>query len=369
MSISESTPTTIDQFQAIIQHALQNGRTVHVAGAQSKITPRSVDIVASTREYRGVTDHQASDFTITARAGTPVQEVCEILRSAGQHLPFDPTFMTQGATVGGLIATGLNGPCRLRDGGIRDFVIGLRYLDGHGRVVQSGGRVVKNAAGFDLPKFMVGSGGRFGIILEATWKVFPQPLFYRSFRFPIADLSASVSLAEHLAGMPDFVAVDILSDNAVLARVATQSETAASVLAETVASRVSPALEIVEHEAEHWQDPLAALCSQDSKLLIKVPLCRGQILQLEEAVGHQLQSRRFTSGGNAALLTLASEESLPSLDQSLAQRGLTGQVIVGPSDYFLLGNIKALSFLQRVKQAMDPQTVFGPLDPQVTATS
>ena len=73
------------------------------------------------------------------------------------------------------MASGLSGPGRFRFGGLRDFLIGVQFVDGTGKLVRSGGKVVKNAAGFDLPKFMVGSLGRFGILTELSFKVFPAP--------------------------------------------------------------------------------------------------------------------------------------------------------------------------------------------------
>ena len=80
-----------------------------------------------------------------------------------------------GSTIGGVVASGLSGPGRFRYGGVRDFILGVRLVDGAGRLLRLGGKVVKNAAGFDVPKFLVGSLGRFGALGEVTFKVFPKP--------------------------------------------------------------------------------------------------------------------------------------------------------------------------------------------------
>jgi glycolate oxidase FAD binding subunit len=103
-----------------------------------------------------------------------LREVIAALEEKGQYLPFDPIFVEAGSTLGGMVAGGMSGPGRFRYGGVRDFILGVRFVDGLGRLLKLGGKVVKNAAGFDVPKFLVGSLGRFGVIGEVTFKVFPK---------------------------------------------------------------------------------------------------------------------------------------------------------------------------------------------------
>src|SRR4029079_6930035 len=109
----------------------------------------------------------------------------------GQYLPFDPKCVEAGATLGGTVASGLSGPGRFRFGGLRDFILGVRFVDGAGRLLRMGGKVVKNAAGFDLPKFFVGSLGRFGVLAEMTFKVFPRPQSARTFMLAAGSLDAA----------------------------------------------------------------------------------------------------------------------------------------------------------------------------------
>jgi glycolate oxidase FAD binding subunit len=114
--------------------------------------------------------YEPDEFTFTARAGTPVREVAAVLEARGQHLPFDPLLGEAGATLGGTVASGLSGPGRFRFG-VRDFILGA--VCGWRRPVAAhGGKVIKNAAW--IPKFMVGSLGRFGVLAEITFKVFPR---------------------------------------------------------------------------------------------------------------------------------------------------------------------------------------------------
>ncbi|MBI4768870.1 MAG: FAD-binding protein, partial [Chloroflexi bacterium] len=110
----------------------------------------------------GLLEYDPAEFTFTALAGTPLSEVLAALSANGQYLPFDPPFAARGATLGGAVAAGLSGPGRYRYGGVRDFILGVRLVDGNGDLVRGGGKVVKNAAGFDIPKLMVGSLGQLG---------------------------------------------------------------------------------------------------------------------------------------------------------------------------------------------------------------
>jgi glycolate oxidase FAD binding subunit len=128
----------------------------------------------STAKLTGIVEYEPSEFTFTALAGTPLREISKTLAAQGQYLPFDPMLVESGATLGGTIASGVSGPGRFRFGGLRDFILAIQFVDGAGRLLRMGGKVVKNAAGFDLPKFFVGSLGRFGVLTEVTFKVFPR---------------------------------------------------------------------------------------------------------------------------------------------------------------------------------------------------
>src|SRR4029079_10168517 len=131
-----------------------------------------------------------SEFTFTALAGTPIKEIVHALGERGQYLPFDPMLVDSGATLGGTIASGLSGPGRFRFGGVRDFILGVQFVDGMGRLLRMGGKVVKNSAGFDVPKFLTGSLGRFGLITEATFKVFPRPENYLTVLLDAPDIES-----------------------------------------------------------------------------------------------------------------------------------------------------------------------------------
>ena len=183
---------------AEIQDAVRGAKRVRVRGGGSKpaLSLRNGEDDAHLLDLTnltGVVDYQPDEYTFTARAGTPVAEIAEMLAEKGQYMPFDPPLGERGATVGGTVAAGLSGAGRYRYGGIRDFLIGIRFVDGKGQEIRGGGAVVKNAAGFDFPKLFVGSLGRLGILTELTFKVFPQPPAFATVTADFGTLSDLLS--------------------------------------------------------------------------------------------------------------------------------------------------------------------------------
>src|SRR5438105_916896 len=161
--------------------AVRSLSRVLAIGASTKPRLSAVDgVKLCTKRLSGIIEYEPSEFTFTALAGTRISEIAAALAERGQYLPFDPVLARAGATLGGTVASGLNGPGRFRFGGLRDFILGVKFVDGEGRLLRLGGKVVKNAAGFDIPKFFVGSLGRYGVLAEITFKVFPRVAAFRT---------------------------------------------------------------------------------------------------------------------------------------------------------------------------------------------
>ena len=127
------------------------------------------------RAYSGIIDYEPTELVITARAGTLLDEIESTMRSHGQMLAFEPPRFARGGTIGGAIASGLSGPRRAYAGAARDFVLGIRMLDGKGTDLRFGGRVMKNVAGYDVSRLMAGSLGTLGVLTEISLKVLPMP--------------------------------------------------------------------------------------------------------------------------------------------------------------------------------------------------
>jgi len=125
--------------------------------------------------HRGIVAYEPTELVITVRGGTPLAEVEAALREKGQMLPFEPPHFGPSATLGGCVAAGLSGPRRAYAGAVRDFVLGVRLLDGRARDLRFGGQVMKNVAGYDVSRLVAGSLGTLGVLLEVSLKVLPVP--------------------------------------------------------------------------------------------------------------------------------------------------------------------------------------------------
>ena len=152
--------------------------------------------VLDTREHRGIVSYDPTELVVTARAGTPLSELEAALDEAGQMLPCEPPHFGAGATVGGMIATGISGPRRPWSGSVRDFVLGTRVITGHGKHLRFGGEVMKNVAGYDLSRLMAGSFGCLGVLTEVSLKVLPKPRLSTGLRVEMDLDRALLKLAE-----------------------------------------------------------------------------------------------------------------------------------------------------------------------------
>jgi glycolate oxidase FAD binding subunit len=146
--------------------------------------------VLDTRGCTGVVDYEPTELVITVRGGTPLAEVEHAVAARNQMLAFDPPGFGEGATIGGVVASGLSGPRRQSAGSVRDFVLGVRIVDGRGDDLRFGGTVMKNVAGFDVSRLVAGSLGTLGLITEVSLKVLPVP---------VADLTLRMEMPQDKA--------------------------------------------------------------------------------------------------------------------------------------------------------------------------
>ncbi len=157
--------------------------------------------VLDTRGYHGVVNYEPSELVVTVRSGTPLVELEKTLAERGQMLAFEPPHFGQGATVGGCVATGLSGPRRASAGSVRDYILGVRLMDGRGQDLHFGGEVMKNVAGYDLSRLATGSLGTLGLLLEVSFKVLPIPKSEATLRFEMDERGAIEKMNEW-AGKP-----------------------------------------------------------------------------------------------------------------------------------------------------------------------
>lgn len=176
-TIARAIPAEDIECARLLADAARDHRTVRIRGSGTKSyigDTAATDIELSTERLADVVDHVPADLTVTIGAGMRVADLAAALARAGQFLPIDPPHGNE-ATIGGVIAANSNGFWRARYGAVRDLLIGTRTALADGTVARAGGRVVKNVAGYDLDKLLVGSFGSIGVIVEATFRVLPVP--------------------------------------------------------------------------------------------------------------------------------------------------------------------------------------------------
>jgi glycolate oxidase FAD binding subunit len=157
--------------------------------------------VLDTRGHAGIVAYEPTELYITARCGTPLAAIEAALAESDQCLAFEPPRFSAASTLGGVVAAGLSGPRRGSAGGLRDFVLGVKILDGAACELTFGGQVMKNVAGYDVSRLMAGSLGTLGLLLEVTLKVLPKPVAETSLRFAMTQ-AAALDKLNRWAGQP-----------------------------------------------------------------------------------------------------------------------------------------------------------------------
>lgn len=358
------TPSSLEE----LVKAVRSAPRVLAVGAQTKPRLSAVEAVKiSTLKLRGLVEYDPSEFTFTALAGTPVRDIAAALAERGQYLPFEPMLLDAGATLGGTVASGLSGPGRFRFGGVRDFILGVRFVDGAGRLLRMGGKVVKNAAGFDLPKFFVGSLGRFGVLGEMTFKVFPRPAASLTMEFTVASIEAAVAILTRAANArwePE--ALDILPGSNVVAMRLAGPEAALQSLSQEVQSTLEAGNEcsiLSNAEAKELWDGLREFgWSLPGETLVKIALAPADVAPLAHAFeGLGMTRIHFSSGGNVAFVSITCGLNADALDAVLQKLGLSGVMLRGGGPLWL-GRHSQPAISTAVKQALDSENRFPQLD-------
>jgi len=190
-------PGNPDEIVRVLKTATAAGLQVIPRGGATKMDwgnpPRGGDLIVSTRRLNRVAEHAWGDMTATVEAGCTLQQLQQTLAEHGQRLALDPLWPEK-ATIGGILATNDSGALRIRFGSLRDLIIGITLALADGTLAKSGGKVVKNVAGYDLPKLATGSLGTLGIITQAIFRLHPIPRESRSLSFSTPDSAAMNAL-------------------------------------------------------------------------------------------------------------------------------------------------------------------------------
>ncbi len=342
-----------------IQHAVRENADVRVRGGGTKSAPRESAAVFDLTGLSGITEYSPAECVFTALAGTPLREITEVLGAHGQYLAFDPPFVADGATIGGTVASGVSGPGRYRYGGVRDFLIGVRVVDGEGRLIRSGGKVVKNAAGFLLHHGMVGSLGQFGVLTELTFKVFPQPEARRTVTVPCGSVAGAFAAAREVERLRcDCEAIDFDERGHLQVGLA-----GTSVAIDARAARLTALLGTGRAScaaAAHGAGTGRASCMATAHDARPVPASScvkvaGLMNSWQELRDHVTAAWFMCAGSVAWLFT----DRLPDLAGALRQAELTGLVIRGAQAGERIGHLAHNEFEERVRRVLDPQNKFS----------
>ena len=356
MSVQPQTPVEV-------QEAVRTYERLRPRGGGSKpglSTPPDGVTALDLSALSGVREYEPGEFVFTALAATPVAEVERMLAEHGQVMPFDPLWVDRGATLAGVVAANTAGPGRYRYGGVRDFIIGVRFVDGQGNLVRGGGKVVKNAAGFDFSKLMVGSLGRLGILVEFSFKVFPSPPAFASLKVSFPDLKTALSALGRLtASQFDLEALDLEVGEAVTSalwlRIGGPPDVLPQRLERMQEFLTSQAAGFVtysgEEETAYWRRQREMAWAPADLPLVKVPLTPDRIPDLEGRLP-VASRRRYSVGGNVAWVIWPSSTEM--INAELQTLGLAGMQFQGAPAEPLLGVRTGDIFYQRVKAALDP---------------
>lgn len=207
-------PASTQELAATLQNAAQSGHSIELLGNGSK--PRAggpiapADLRISTAALDRVLQYEPKDLTVSVQAGMPYSRFTAMLEKDGYMVPLEPCFAAS-ATVGGVIACNSSGPLRRQYGTARDVVIGMEFATLEGKLVQSGGMVVKNVAGLDMAKLLIGSMGTLAAITSVNFKLAPLPAGSCTFLFDFTTVASAVEQRDRiLGGVLQPAAIDLL---------------------------------------------------------------------------------------------------------------------------------------------------------------
>ena len=206
-------PTSTEQVSEVLRAADAHGLTVVPAGRRTKLTwgrpPTRLDVLLDVSALDRVLEHAAGDLIVVTEAGARLSDLQDTVSASGQMLAVDET--VPGSSIGGTLATATSGPGRLSTGTMRDLLIGVNMVRPDGVVAKAGGRVVKNVAGYDVGKLLVGSFGTLAVVTEAVFRLHPLPTTRRWVTAPFDDAAQGYRLARqvlHSQSVPQGLEVD-----------------------------------------------------------------------------------------------------------------------------------------------------------------
>jgi glycolate oxidase FAD binding subunit len=338
--------TTTDLAERIRQAAAQR-KTLRIRGSGSKdfYGYKLEGDVLDVSGYRGIVDYEPSELVLTARAGTPLAEIESTLAQGRQMLACEPPYFGEHATLGGCVASGFSGPRRAQAGSVRDFVLGTRVLDSQGQDLRFGGQVMKNVAGFDVSRLMCGSFGTLAVLLEVSLKVLPRYDEEQTVRQEMTQAKA-IQTMNRWAGQPLPITATCYTEGGLYARLSGSARTIGAARSRTGGDLFDGGKQfwsdVREHRLPSLQGRLWRLSVRSTTPPIDLPGAQtvewnGSLRWVATDAGAQsVHAAAQSAGGHATLFRGAREEPIVRLQPNV------------------------LAINRRIKQALDPNGVFGP---------
>jgi glycolate oxidase FAD binding subunit len=352
-----------------VQQAIAHRTPLCIAGGGSKAfygracAGETLDV----SRHRGIVAYEPTELVVTARAGTPLAEIEAALAANNQMLPFEPPHFTEQTTLGGMVAAGLSGPRRPWGGSVRDAVLGVKLLNGRGEVLRLGGQVMKNVAGYDVSRLMVGALGTLGVLLEVSVKVLPRPACERTLVFDeVGRKSRKAPSAEWASHLPAEGAINPLF-RPTNTNTAPQMPISASLQVDNqLYLRLSASSRCVDMAADQLggrdADPAIWTAARDQTLPFfqaDLPLWRISLPPAAPALNLPGSELIEWDGAQRWLIT-----DLPALTVRLKAAALGGHATLfrghaGAGEVFQPLPPAMLALQQRIKQALDPHAIFN----------
>ena len=344
-------PSTAEELAQILQDAATARHAVVPVGggrASGMGNPlERCDVELHTTRLDRVIEHSQADMVVSVEAGITLEALQAQLGKAGQFLPLDP-FHSPGHTIGGLLATGWTGPLRLRFGSPRDFLIGIRVALPDGKLATGGGRVVKNVSGYDMMKLHYGALGSLGVIVAASFKVFPKPLHDVTVVSHGGWEDAEQALATPLAPS----AVELSSDGRVLARYLGSP---------AAVDRVVSSLEWAEEDAAIWEKDARSA----PEIWARIAAPRTELRSLIEHV--PAGDRWWASPGIGIAYWAVGGDAATVADVRARVEASGGTLVVLAAPVDFMRQVGAwgtppptIDVMRRLKHAFDPDGILNP---------
>jgi glycolate oxidase FAD binding subunit len=359
---SEVAPTSAKELSEALADAAAAGQKVGVRGAGSKsrwalpTTAVATDLTIDMTGMDRIVEHSAGDLVVTAEGGVPLAALQEHVAKAAQRLALDPP--EPDATVGGVVAAAASGPRRLRYGTPRDLLIGITVVLADGTVAHSGGKVVKNVAGYDLGKLFTGSFGTLGVIAQCTFRLHPEPVAMRVVTAQPEDVGDAVRRLGPTGAVPSAVEWDGTSLVVVIESIEAGADAQAKAITEAVGGEISDAL----------PDGFGDRPWSRGGIGLKVTHRLGALRETLTAVGDELPDARVRAHVGSGVIWLGSDNGdLSTLDQLRTRvAGYDGSVVLveapddAKHDVDVWGPVRGMEIMRRIKERFDPDNQMSP---------